>query len=238
MQQALEAYNETKAAFEQRIVDLNAHHATARAKRDSFFEEQVLELRTKAQRHVEVQKALRKESEDKLNAELSEKQGTIEDLRDNLADLRTDNKQKDKQIAKQAASIQQCEHALRVADVESLLETHVVSRVLDTELGKDEVALEVNHVATVQRLQAEHAATSALMDVVQQVEMLALQDQCTQALQAVDLLRVEAVEAEEHNSQFIADKLTAVEATHAQELQQAHTQAAAAVDQLVAAKCS
>jgi len=114
MADAMAAYDETKTAFEARIVTLNAHHAATRSKREEFYAEQVAELRSKARRHVEVQRTLRQQSEDKLNSQLGERDNTIEDLRDNLADLRTDNKQKERRIKQQGQTLQQREHSLRV----------------------------------------------------------------------------------------------------------------------------
>jgi len=192
MHAAMLAYNSARAAFEERIAALQAHHESSQAQSEQHFQRQAAELRDTALRHVEVQRRLKKQLEDKLQADIKARDSQIEDLRDAVADLSSEVGQKGKVIDTQARDLQEQGSRLRRLEVEQLVEIALVGRVVTEGTAKE--------YARALGVAARHEQS--------------------------------ALEEEVHNTQFMADKLLALEQEHAAALKKSDAEHAAAVQKL------
>jgi hypothetical protein len=76
-----------KEVYEKRLQTLTQIYEKNLKNTKEHYEIFIMEVKSKAEKHIELQKSLRKSLEDKLTAELQEKNTIIEELRDNAASV-------------------------------------------------------------------------------------------------------------------------------------------------------
>ncbi len=150
MHKAMVIYESAKKAFEARISALQAHHDAMKQKNEEYFQAQTSELREKALRHVEVQRILKKQLEEKLMAVIREKEGQIEDLRDKLADLNATQAENGRIARHQGDQI----HRLQV---ELVIERSLIGRLVGTSLDQLH-QVELDHTNALQAAHNERAS--------------------------------------------------------------------------------
>ena len=82
-------------------------------------------MKDKALRHVDVQKQLRKESEDQLNKSLSSTEEQLEELRDTMAEFKMESQEEARKLKANLAERQTAVHRL-TAEYEDMLQRHEV----------------------------------------------------------------------------------------------------------------
>ena len=93
---AAEEYEYARNAFESRIRRIQEYHMKLQSERESAFQEHCKEMKAKAMRHVEVQRKLKQQMEEKLTTEIRIKEDQIQALNDNTATLTETNKELEK----------------------------------------------------------------------------------------------------------------------------------------------
>ncbi|RYH23039.1 hypothetical protein EON65_18385, partial [archaeon] len=82
--------NQLKETYHAHIGRLDSHYQTALKDCKDHYESIIKDLKKKAARHVEVNKQMRQQVEDRLNRELRQSEDALEELRDDMARLNRD----------------------------------------------------------------------------------------------------------------------------------------------------
>jgi chromosome segregation ATPase len=76
-----------KTTYEGNLTKLTDYYSKILDDSKLYYENIIKDLKSKALRHVEIQKTMKLQMEEKLTTELKESERTLDDLRDNMADL-------------------------------------------------------------------------------------------------------------------------------------------------------
>ena len=90
---AAEEYEYARNAFESRIQIIQEYNMKVQSERESAFREHSKELKEKALRHVEVQRELKRQLEEKLTIEIRTKEDQIQALTDSVTQLTDSNEE-------------------------------------------------------------------------------------------------------------------------------------------------
>jgi len=126
-----------KENYNAKLQALNSQYANNTSQMKTYYEDLIREMKDKALQHVELQKKIRKESEERLIHQLRNSEEMLEELRDNTAALNVEHQEKVRMLTQKLAETES-QRATHYAALQDLMAITACSMAMSDMVGQIE----------------------------------------------------------------------------------------------------